>query len=253
MEAKDKIIFALDVDTIEEATSLVEKLAPYVGCFKIGLEFVHAMLEQVISPMAEDEAVENLKAIRRLFELLGGQIFWDGKFDDIPNTVAGASRAVTKIGVKMFNFHASAGIDSMIDAVSNKGNALALAVTVLTTYEENDAYLDFGAPIEAKVLQFARQAKLVGVDGVVCSAQELKILGKRKEKELKGLIKVTPAIRPAWAVVGDQKRITTPTQAIMDGADYIVVGRPVREPPKEIGGPVEAAKLIAEEIDKALA
>ncbi len=256
MEAKDRIIVALDVSTPDEAIGLVEDLRPHVGCFKIGLQFITAMLGSIIVPSLEggQGAVYNLRRIRYLFECLKGNILWDGKFDDIPNTVGAASREVRKIGVKMFNVHASCGIKAMIKAVGagKERAAIVLAVTVLTSLGEDNANLIFGGPSKAKVLQFARDAKLAGCDGVICSSQELEILGK--QKELSDMIKVTPGIRPEWAKKkDDQSRKMTPAEAIMAGANYLVVGRPIRQPPESIGTPVDAAKKIAEEIETALA
>jgi len=150
----------------------------------------------------------------------------------------------------MFNVHASAGIEAMMSAVANKGQALVLAVTVLTSLEENNANLIFGGPSKARVLQFARDAKLAGCDGIICSPQELELLGK--QKELGGLLKITPGVRPEWASAGDQKRIMTPAEAIKAGATALVIGRPITKPPTEIGSPVDAAKRIAEEISAVL-
>ncbi|HLD61778.1 MAG TPA: orotidine-5'-phosphate decarboxylase [Patescibacteria group bacterium] len=232
MKAEDKIIVALDVDDLEKAKSLIEALAPYVGCFKIGLE--------LISSVGGPQAV-------RFVHGLEGEVFYDGKFKDIPNTIGRASRAVSALGVKMFNVHASAGIEAMRAAVDNKGISLVLAVTVLTSLEENNAHLIFGAPSKAKVLQFARDAKIAGCDGIICSPQELEFLGNYPE--LRGLLKVVPGIRPKWSVTGDQKRIMTPSDAIKAGADYLVIGRPITNPPKEVGSSVEAVKRIIEEIE----
>jgi len=232
MKAEDKIIVALDVDDLEKAKCLIEALAPYVGCFKIGLE--------LISSVGGPQAV-------RFVHGLEGEVFYDGKFKDIPNTIGRASRAVSALGVKMFNVHASAGIEAMRAAVDNKGISLVLAVTVLTSLEENNAHLIFGAPSKAKVLQFARDARIAGCDGIICSPQELEFLGNYPE--LKGLLKVVPGIRPKWSVAGDQKRITTPSDAIKAGADYLVIGRPITDPPKEVGTPVDAVKRIIEEIE----
>lgn len=235
MEVKDRIIVALDVDNLDEAKSLVESLAPHVGCFKVGLELLTAV--------GAPKVVEFVHS-------LGGQIFYDGKFDDIPNTIGGAAKAVARLNVKMFNLHASAGVEAMMTAVANKGRSLVLAVTVLTSLEENNAHLIFGGPSKAKVLQLARDAKIAGCDGIICSPQELELLGK--QKELDNLLKVTPGIRPEWAAAGDQKRITTPADAIKAGATSLVIGRPITKPPVEVGAPVDAAKKIAEEIASVL-
>jgi orotidine-5'-phosphate decarboxylase len=138
----------------------------------------------------------------------------------------------------------------MTAAVNNKRNSLVFAVTVLTSLEESNANLIFGAPSKAKVLQFARDANSAGVNGIICSPQELELLGK--QKELSHLLKITPGVRPAWAPTNDQKRVMTPGGAIAAGAIAVVVGRPITQPPKEVGSPVDAVKLIQEEIDKAL-
>lgn len=235
MEVKDRIIVALDVDSLDKAKSLVESLAPHVGCFKVGLELLTA-----VGPPKVVEFIHSL----------GGQVFYDGKFDDIPITVGSAAKAVAGFKVKMFNVHASAGIESMMAAVANKGQSLVLAVTVLTSLEENNAHLIFGGPSKAKVLQFARDAKIAGCDGIICSPQELELLGK--QKELGSLLKITPGVRPEWAALGDQKRFMTPAEAIKAGATALVIGRPITKPPAEIGTPVDAVKKIAEEINLVL-
>ena len=231
MAAKDRIIVALDVPSLEQAGPLITSLASYVWCFKIGLELITA---------------EGGPQAVRFVQERGGQVFYDGKFCDIPNTVGNAAKAAAGLGVQMFNVHASAGVEAMMAAVANKWKALVLAVTVLTSLEENNAHLIFGGSSKAKVLQLARDAKIAGCDGIICSPQELELLGK--QKELVGLLKVTPGVRPEWAATGDQKRVMTPAEAIKAGATVLVIGRPITKPPAEIGTPVDAAKKIAEEI-----
>jgi len=227
MQAKKRIIVALDVDSLEKAKVLVESLAPHVGCFKVGLE----LLTSVGGPR-----------VVKFVQTLGGEVFYDGKFDDIPNTVGGAAKAVAALGVSMFNVHASAGIEAMMEAIANKGQSLVLAVTVLTSLEENNAHLIFGGPSKAKVLQLARDAKNAGCDGIISSPQELELLGK--QKELLGLKKVTPGIRSSDAAPDDQNRTLPPKEAARKGADFEVIGRPITK----AADPVEAAKNIAREI-----
>jgi len=252
METKDRIIVALDVDHPKKAIALVNNLSPYVGYFKIGLQMTYVMLSQIIVPENEEEAIENLRVIRELFGLVGNQLFWDTKLDDIPNTVIGASEALSKIGVAMFNVHASCGIPAMMGCVDKGGGAMVLAVTVLTSLGEDNVNLNFGLSDKAKAIQFARNAKLAGCAGVVCSAKELPIIKNQKDyPELTDIITVTPGIRPKWSVSHDQKRITTPAQAIKDGADYLVIGRAITSPPEEMT-PVDAAKTIINEIDEAV-
>jgi len=232
--ATQGIIVALDVDNLEEVGSLVGMLAPHVDCFKVGLELIVSVgAPQVVG----------------LIHHLGGRVFFDGKFDDIPNTVGKAAKAAAALGVSIFNVHASCGIEAMMAAVANKGMSQVLAVTVLTSLEENNAHLIFGGPSKMKVLQFARDAKTAGCDGIICSPQELEFLGK--QKELSGLLKVTPGVRSEWASVGDQKRIMTPAEAIKAGATALVIGRPILKPPSEIGSPVDAVKKIAAEMKQA--
>lgn len=249
MEAKDRIIVALDVDSLDKAKSLVESLAPHVGCFKVGLELLTAV---------------GAPRVIRLIHSLGGQIFYDGKFNDIPNTVARAAKAVADMGVKMFNVHASSGITAMADAVANKGQSLVLAVTVLTSLDARDLWeLGYVSSWQAEpwecyhpavknhyisnlVESMAQAAKEAGVDGIICSPQELNLLGKREG--LRGLLKVTPGIRSSDAPPDDQKRTMTASEAIKAGADYLVIGRPITKAPD----PVKAAQKIAEEIASAL-
>ena len=226
-----RIIVALDVDTLDKAESLVETLAPYVGCFKIGLELLTSVGAQKI--------VEFIHSY-------SGQVFYDGKFNDIPNTMAGVAKAVADLNVKMFNVHASSGIKAMKAAVDNKGTSLVLAVTVLTSLNEDDSLSIFGVGTREKVIHFAHNAKTAGCDGIVCSPKELEMV--QQLGSIKNLLKVVPGIRPLWANNGDQKRVMTPGEAIKAGADYLVIGRPITKPPKEIGTPIDAVEKITEEI-----
>lgn len=234
-EAKDRVIVALDVSSLEEAELLVLELAPYVGYFKIGLRLI--------------TAVGTPNAVRFLHGL-HCKVFLDGKFCDIPHTVGEAAAAAAELRVAMFNVHASASVEAMKAAVKNKKSSLVLAVTVLTSLSNDDALYIFGASVKTQVFQFALDAKEAGVDGLICSPQELELLSQ--EKELDGLLKITPGVRPRWAAANDQKRMMTPGEAILAGADMVVMGRPITNPPKEIGTPAQAAQLIYEEIESAL-
>lgn len=250
MEAKDKIIVPLDVDSPIKAIELVRQLTPFVGGFKVGLEFITAMLVSIIT--APDGLLSDVKVamIQELFRRMSGKIFWDGKFHDIPNTVGAATKALGPLGVKMFNVHASAGEEAIKAAVANKGNSEVLGVTVLTSIDPASCQSIFGCEPGDKVLQFAKMLKKAGAQGIICSPKELELLGK--EKELEGMLRITPGVRPVWAAVGDQKRVMTPAEAIKAGATALVIGRPITNPPAEIGTPVDAAKRIAEEILAAL-
>jgi orotidine-5'-phosphate decarboxylase len=239
LEPKERIIFALDVADNIEAMGLAEKLANLVGCFKIGLQRIFNMFRNGEWP-----------AFRKFLNELNAEIFIDSKLNDIPNTIAGSAKEIAKLEPLFFNVHASSGIEAMKEAGKNSGNSRVLAVTVLTSLGEDEAHHIFGNPSKTKVLELAMDARLAGIGGIICSAQELKLL--RKQKELDGMLMVTPGIRPEWAAAGDQKRITTPREAILDGADYLVIGRPIQNPPAEVGSPEKAAIHIASEIAAAL-
>ena len=235
-EARDRIFVALDFGNSDKVASLVPDLVPYVGGFKIGLELISAV-------GGGPRAVKLVQSLR-------GRVFYDGKFHDIPNTMAGAAREVAGLGVLMFNVHASAGVEAMKAAVANRGDSLVLAVTVLTSLSDSDCQLIYGAPSRDRVMEFALMAKEAGCNGVICSPKELEFL--RREPALANMLMVTPGVRSAWAAVGDQKRVMTPAEAIKAGASFLVIGRPITQPPVEIGSPVEAAQRIAEEIAEVL-
>lgn len=234
VEARKRIIVALDVDNLERAGSLVRALAQDVGYFKIGLELT--------------TAVGVPSAVKTVHDL-GGQVFLDLKLNDIPNTVGGAAKAAAGLGVAMFNVHASAGMEAIRAAVANKGQSKVLGVTVLTSLGSTECQSIFGAEPGPKAVIFAQMLLDAGADGIICSPQELELLGAYPE--LRRLLKVTPGIRPAGSAAGDQQRITTPIDAIRGGANYLVIGRPITAPQAGID-PVDAARRIAEEIASAL-
>jgi orotidine-5'-phosphate decarboxylase len=228
-EARDRLIVALDVATLDEAAALVRELHEHVGCFKVGLELLTAA--------GGAQVVE-------LIHAQGGRLFYDAKFSDIPNTVAGAARGAAARGVWMFSVHASCGRAALTEAVANRGSSLVLAVTVLTSLDDAASAQIFGAPAREKVLQLAQLAAESGVQGIVCSPHELALL--RASPALAPLPAVVPGIRPAWAAAGDQARIMTPQQAIAAGASAVVVGRPVTRPPDQISRAEAARRIIAE-------
>ena len=231
MRPIDRLIVALDVNSEDRAVALADKLKNDVKFFKIGLELFSSCGPQIVDRIKET----------------GCDIFLDLKFHDIPTTVAKAAAAVTKLKPFMFNVHALGGYDMMkrtAEAVADEARRLdivkprILAVTILTSLDEK-ALKDTGVgggPKEA-VLRLARLAKKAGLDGVVASPSETRHI--RQEVGDDFLI-VTPGIRPGWAAAGDQKRTATPNAAVKDGADYIVVGRPITESTD----PAEAAREI---------
>ncbi len=235
---KDYLIFPLDVPNYEEAIRYVELLKEHVGLFKVGLELFVSVGPKILKTIKETSAAG---------------IFLDLKFHDIPATVKGAFLAASAHGVTFTTVHCDEGKGLLRSVVENNPSGTKiLAVTVLTSLESKNlkelGYLDrYVNDITELVLLRARMAKEAGCSGVVCSGLEVE---KVKAELGKDFIVVTPGIRPAWSLGGkdDQKRIITPYQTLKNGADYIVVGRPIRAAEK----PIEAAKKVLEEIETAI-
>ncbi len=232
-KSKTELIVALDYDSLEKALDLVGKAGDAVRWYKVG--------SQLFTNYGPD-AVKELKK-------RGKKVFLDLKFHDIPNTVAKAAAAGARMGADMLNVHASGGIEMMksaVDAVKKENaNTLVIAVTVLTSMTDQvlRETLGRGADCNAAghVAHLAKFAEFAGMHGVVASAHEIQIVKKCCGSSF---ILVVPGIRPAFAEKNDQKRIMTPREASENGADFIVVGRPVTDAPV----PSEAAKMILEEI-----
>ena len=235
-DLRKKIIIALDVKNKVEAVAAVSGLKD-ARTFKIGLELF----------TAEGPALfKKLKALRK-------SIFLDLKLHDIPNTVAGAVRSAVRHGVQMMTIHTSGGRDMMAraaEAARETAEAekverpLLLGVTILTSLKS--AELDevgMKPDVAGQVLRLAGLAKSAGMDGVVCSPQEIEIIRKEHGQDL---LIVTPGIRPAWAAAQDQKRIMTPAEAMQKGADYLVIGRPITG----AASPQEAFARIVEELER---
>lgn len=247
--AKDRIILPLDVATIDQAFGLVEQLVDHIGMVKIGFEFQQMILKNIMADPAKwpnESALSNIMMFRSLVARLAGNIFWDCKFHDIPNTVGGAANAVAGMTVKMFNVHASGDVESMKRAVENAGNAYVLAVTVLTSISPERCGKIYGVSNGAAVLDLVELACEAGVHGIICSPQEVGLI--RRLPEYNHLALITPGVRPEWASANDQKRVMTPFEAIKAGADALVIGRPITE----AANPVKACHLIAEEIREGL-
>jgi len=226
------LIFALDVPGKKEAKHYAKVLEGVVGCFKIGLELFISEGPDIVK-MIQDQSAAN--------------IFLDLKLHDIPATVRGALRSAKKLGVRYITIHSTEGEEILETAQEVKGSGLeVLAVTVLTSTSASSlASLGIREDINAAalVLDRAIRAQNSGCAGVVCSGEEAKLVKSKCGGDFKIVV---PGIRPEWAhVLGDdQNRIATPSQAIEDGADMIVVGRPIRD----ANDPREAAQKIIEEI-----
>jgi orotidine-5'-phosphate decarboxylase len=233
-DPKDYIIFPLDLPSYEQAMAYVDLLKDHVGLFKVGLELFIS------------QGPDILKSIR---DAGGWSIFLDLKFHDIPATVRRAFLAASAFKPQFITIHCDEG-QGLLKGIAdnNSGNTKILAVTLLTSLN-NKRLKDLGyaerytEDLAALVLLRARMAKAAGCHGVVCSGHEVAMIKRELGHEF---IVVTPGIRPAWSVVDqdDQKRIVTPADAVNKGADYVVVGRPIRD----AASPKDAAKQVAEEI-----
>lgn len=227
---RDRMIVALDLSSVEQAEALIAKLGDSASFYKIGYQLAYAGGFALVPKLAER----------------GKKVFIDLKLHDIGNTVASGVRSVAKMGATFLTVHAYP--QTMQAAVDARGGSLKiLAVTVLTSYDDDDLHAAgyrFGVRelVEARALQ----AQTLGVDGLVCSAEEAAAIRKRIGT---GMALVTPGIRPAGAAVGDQKRVMTPSRAIFEGADYLVVGRPITE----AADPKAVAESIVAEISQAVA
>lgn len=232
-----KLIVALDVDTAAKARDLVNALRGIVGMFKIGSQLFTAA-----GPALVREIVNS-----------GERVFLDLKFHDIPNTVAAAGVEAARMGVSIFNVHAGGGSDMMsrtVEAVTKSAEDEGLtkphiiAVTVLTSSNQKTlAEVGISSSPADLVRHFALLAEAAGLDGVVASPHEVRLIRAAVKKS--GFIVVTPGVRPAGSTPGDQSRVTTPREAIAAGADYLVVGRPILSAPD----PVEAAQRIIREME----
>lgn len=240
MKSHEPILVALDFDNADAALALVHRLTGRVGGFKVGLELVNAAGFDVFHRLADSGA---------------GRIFYDAKFHDIPNTVAGAVRAAARRGVWMVNVHASGGT-AMLRAAReaaregaaavNQAAPLLLGVTVLTSIDAAalNRELRVAGTVETQVTHLARLCQDAGLDGVVASPQEVAAIRAACGPDF---ITVIPGVRPAGGDIHDQARVATPSAAVRGGAHYLVVGRAISGAPD----PAAAADAIAAEIDAA--
>jgi orotidine-5'-phosphate decarboxylase len=227
---KDRLIVALDLPGIEPAEAMIERLGDSVTFYKIGYQLGYA---------------GGLSLVRDL-RAAGKKVFIDVKLHDIGNTVARGVESLSSLGATFLTVHAyPQTMQAAVEARGDSGPKI-LAVTVLTSYNEADVQeAGYRHTIADLVAIRARQAKALGVDGIVCSPEEVAALRAIVGDQMS---LVTPGIRPAGSASGDQKRIMTPSRAIAAGADYLVIGRPVME----AADPKAAAESIQDEIARAL-
>jgi len=236
MSAIDKLILALDVADSGSALEIVDKFKDYINIFKVGLE-----LFTTVGPGIVEEIQKR-----------GKKVFLDLKFHDIPNTVTKAALSATRLGVYMFNVHASGGFemmrkcrDSVVEMClkENLERPKILGVTVLTSLSKEILTDELGIQygLRTHVRHLSSLALKAGLDGVVASAREVELIRNHCGK---GFIIVTPGIRPSWTPPDDQKRTMTPKEAIREGSDYLVIGRAILQQPD----PIKAVELISLEI-----
>lgn len=227
---RPQLIVALDVDNLKEAERLVKLCLPTVKLFKVGVQLFTAVGPKVV------------KMIKRK----GAEVFLDLKFYDIPNTVANAVRQATELGVFMLDLHIQAGEEALRAAVSASKNQarrlkikppLIVGITILTSEKGSKQ-------LKQLVLTYARLGRRCGLDGVVASVREARLLRKDLGRDF---ILVTPGIRLKRGAYFDQKRIASPRQAALRGSNYLVVGRPIIKARK----PLEVARTVVEEISQA--
>ncbi|MBL1209808.1 orotidine-5'-phosphate decarboxylase [Geminocystis sp. GBBB08] len=230
----DKIIVPLDVPDLESAIALV-KLLPEVSFWKVGLELFVATGADILKFLKDENK----------------HIFLDLKFHDIPNTVKSATQSALKHQVDLLTIHATAGREALIAASEVVKNSedhrlKLLAISVLTSINSRQLAFDLKIPLELSeyALNNALMAQECGIDGAVCSPHEVQ---KIKEVCGKDFLLVCPGVRPLWALAGDQQRIMTPKQALQQGADYLVIGRPITQ----AENPSQAwTKILAEIIEE---
>jgi orotidine-5'-phosphate decarboxylase len=224
----------LDIVDEHEAMKMVDRLGQTCQWFKVGMELYYATGNSIVHQLRDR----------------GFDVFLDLKLHDIPNTVAGAVRSATRAGASLLTIHASGGTAMMsaaAEAASAPGSPRLLAVTVLTSMDASElAGIGITASPAEQVLRLARLAQASGIDGMVCSPEEVAAL--RKETGPDTLL-VIPGIRPTGSAIGDQKRIATPAEAIAHGASMLVVGRPITR----ASDPAQAAQAILQEIAEAQA
>ncbi|MEJ2164687.1 MAG: orotidine-5'-phosphate decarboxylase [Desulfobacterales bacterium] len=237
-KAKDYIIFALDVPSADEAKRYIELLVEHVGLFKVGLELFIRSGPDIVEFINSGGAAG---------------VFLDLKLHDIPATVSRAISGIADLGVRYATVHCGETPKMLETAVKGSRGAVGiLGVTVLTSVSAEDIRLagyrsEFYPDLTSLVIHRAAMAKTAGCAGVICSGHEAAMIKSEFGKEF---VAVTPGIRPQWSLgrADDQQRVMTPARAIRNGADFLVIGRPLRD----ASDPVQAAIKVAEEIEAAV-
>jgi orotidine-5'-phosphate decarboxylase len=238
-----RVLVALDTPTLSEALALVEQLHGRVGGFKVGLELCCA---------------EGVPHVVEAISAAGGSVFLDLKLKDIPNTVSNTVRTLSDMpGVRMLTLHSDGGSSMLRAAVSalhhgardpHSKAPLLLGVTVLTSMDATRlAQVGIRDTLETQVVRLAKLAQMAGLSGVIASPHEVAAIKKACGVQF---LTVTPGIRPAWALTGDQQRVMTPAEALRAGTDYMVIGRPITAAPTSQGGAAGALARITAELEE---
>jgi orotidine-5'-phosphate decarboxylase len=227
--ARERVIIALDVPDLAGLNAFLDRLEGQPAFYKVGLELF----------LAEGaRAIDAVKA-------RGGRLFLDLKLHDIPETVGRAVASAVRFGAELLTIHTGGGLEMMKRAVDAAGATTVLGVTVLTSLSDADLAADgIAGSVGDAVVRRAKVAAAAGVPGLVCSPQEVV-----QVKAATGLVTVVPGVRPAGAALGDQKRVATPASTIAAGADFLVIGRPIRD----AASPAEAFAAVVREVEQALA
>ncbi|MBI4654321.1 MAG: orotidine-5'-phosphate decarboxylase [Nitrospirae bacterium] len=236
MKSHNRIILALDAADFNDAIKIIKKFRNYIDIFKVGSELFTAVGPKI---------VEEINS-------MGKKVFLDLKYHDIPTTVAKTARVVSKLRVFMFNIHTLGGFQMMIETTEalvksslneNIQRPLLLGVTILTSIDRKALSDELGISqnLRTQVRHLAGLALKAGLDGVVASPEDIETIRSYCGR---GFLIITPGIRPSWAPLDDQKRTMTPKDALMHGANYIVIGRAVLSQPD----PIKALERIEEEI-----
>lgn len=236
MDAKEKIILALDVARYEEAIDIIERFREHINIFKVGSELFTSTGPRIIEDIHKK----------------GKKVFLDLKYHDIPDTVSRAAAAAMELGVSMLNIHTLGGFEMMkkttqtlieISLKKNIPRPKLIGVTILTSIDQNilNNELGIGQRLSSQVKHLSALALRAGLDGVVASPQEIEIIRGHCGR---GFLIVTPGIRPSWTSKDDQRRTMTPKEALKKGADYLVLGRAVISQPD----PLSALALIEKEV-----
>jgi orotidine-5'-phosphate decarboxylase len=230
LPARERVIVALDVPDLRTAGDFLDRLEGQPAFYKVGLELFVA------------EGARAIEAVRSR----RGKVFLDLKLHDIPETVARAVSSATALGAELLTLHTAGGLAMMKRAaLASQGRARLLGVTMLTSLADDDLRADgIAGSMREAVVRRAQLAVQAGIAGVVCSPQEVADV----RQACPSLLLVVPGVRPAGAEVGDQKRVATPGSAIAAGADYLVVGRPIRD----ASSPAAAFAAVVAEVAAAL-